>query len=186
MSDGQTELSIDEPIKAGAVFSHDKKYRYKLWRIWDIRLPRCGFIMLNPSKADAFILDATVKRCIGFAKRWGHGSLIVGNIFALKSTDPKELYKSSYPVGPDNDAALLDIVQTTDLVITAWGNHGKYRERGDIVLRTLLPSYSEKMAHIGHSKEGEPLHPLYLHRKARPIKYQVRRSEKGALEWSRR
>lgn len=183
MSNEQTELSIDEPVKAGAIFSPDKKYRYLLWRIWNNNLPKCGFIMLNPSKADAYILDPTVSRCIGFAKQWGYGSLFVCNIFALRSTDPQELYKVDDPVGPDNDSTLLDLMKKTDFVITAWGNHGTYMDRGNTVLLTILPEYSEKMAYLGVSNHWQPLHPLYLSKDVLPVKYKVDKNKKEGLTW---
>lgn len=183
MNTKQAVLSMDEPLKSGALFSPDKKYRYLLWRIWRTTLPKCGFVMLNPSTADAYVLDPTVKRCMDFAKQWGYGSLFVCNIFALKSTDPKELYKADDPVGPRNDSTLLDLMKMSDLVITAWGNHGAYRDRGHTVLHTFLPDYSKKMAHLGLSKSLQPLHPLYLSRDVVPIKYHVRRTGDGVLEW---
>lgn len=49
--------------------------------------------MLNPSTADAEIDDPTITRCIGFAKSWGFGGLMVGNLWAYRATDPKELKK---------------------------------------------------------------------------------------------
>ena len=39
-------------MNKGAEFSPCKKYRYKLWRIWDDTLPLVMFIGLNPSTAD--------------------------------------------------------------------------------------------------------------------------------------
>jgi hypothetical protein len=35
----------------------------------EFELPRLGFIMLNPSTADAAVNDQTIRKCIGFAKR---------------------------------------------------------------------------------------------------------------------
>ena len=71
--------------RAGAIFSPDKKYRYRLWRMWNADKPVLAFIMLNLSIADAWVLDSTVRRCLDYANRWRYGALEVGNIFALKN-----------------------------------------------------------------------------------------------------
>ena len=113
--------------------------------------------MLNPSKADSRILDATVRRCIDYAKRWGYRTLEVGNIFALKSTDPALLYSEIDPVGPENDQAIRDIYAKADLTIAAWGTHGIYLNRGNEVLK-LIP----EAKCLVQTKEGQPGHPLSL------------------------
>ena len=47
---------------ATADFSEDLVYRYRLSRVWDAGLPLLGWLMLNPSTADAFRVDPTVNR----------------------------------------------------------------------------------------------------------------------------
>ena len=126
--------------------------------------PVLAFIMLNPSTADSRILDATVRRCIDYAKRWGYGALEVGNIFALKSTDPALLYSVKDPIGPENDQAILDIYQKADLTIAAWGSHGAYLNRGREVLR-LIPGAKCLI----QTKDGQPGHPLYLKSDLKPV-----------------
>lgn len=39
------------------------------------------FIMLNPSTATDILNDPTIRRCIGFAQRWGYAKLLVGNAY---------------------------------------------------------------------------------------------------------
>lgn len=48
----------------------DGPYRYWLTREWDAEKPRVLFVMLNPSTGDHEEDDNTIKRCVGFAKRW--------------------------------------------------------------------------------------------------------------------
>lgn len=76
-----------------AVISKDGLYRYTLRRVWDESKPLLNFVLLNPSKADAETDDATVRRCIGFAKLWGFGGIVITNLYAYRSTDPKKLWR---------------------------------------------------------------------------------------------
>ena len=47
------------------------------------------FVMLNPSTATQTHSDPTIRRCEGFAKRWGYRTLEVVNLFAWRATVPK-------------------------------------------------------------------------------------------------
>jgi hypothetical protein len=149
----QTTLSFDT---SGAQFSDDHVYRYALWRRWG-HGPQVCFIMLNPSIADATANDPTITRCIGFAQSQGFDQLIVGNLFALISTDPKQLKKAVDPVGPDNDRWLKKMVDESDLVIAAWGVHGSIRGR-DKAVRAMIPN----LYVLNLTTHGQPRHPLYL------------------------
>ena len=55
---------IDLTILKGAIFSEDRKYRYVLWRVWNLSRPIFLQIGLNPSKADERINDPTITRGI--------------------------------------------------------------------------------------------------------------------------
>ena len=78
-------------IESGAHFSPCERYRYRLWRCWDASKWKLAIIGLNPSTATHEEDDPTIRRCIGFAKRDGYGGLLMLNLFALRSTDPKGL-----------------------------------------------------------------------------------------------
>jgi len=103
-----------------AVLSEDKKYRYLLGREWDHNKPCICFVMLNPSTADAEIDDATIRRCTGFARAWGYGSLLVVNLYGLRATHPKALWYDLDPVGPKNDDHIILAVHKTKKVVCAW------------------------------------------------------------------
>ena len=64
-----------------ALFSRDRTYRYRLGPRWGDGAAVC-FVLLNPSIADATKDDATVRRCIGFARSLGYGVLEVVNLYA--------------------------------------------------------------------------------------------------------
>lgn len=145
---------------SGAIFSACRRYRYRLWREWGDE-PPAVFIMLNPSTADEVDNDPTVERCERRARAMGYGGLRVANIFALRSTDPQALYTAADPVGPDNDAGILESVKGAGIVVCAWGGHGNLNGRGEQVLAML------KQADITHhylvlNKDGTPKHPLYV------------------------
>ena len=169
-----------------AIFSEDRRHRYTLERIIPGGATEQGatvlFVCLNPSTADEIQDDPTVRRCLGYAKRWGFSRLVVCNIFALRSTDPKALYEHPDPVGPANDRHLLGEAIRADRVVAAWGFHGGHELRGATVLRMLLDLKPEIHV-LGQTKDGHPRHPLYLRADAEPVLWlstQRRASARGA------
>jgi len=153
-------------IESSAIFSDDRVYRYVLTRSWDTGKPKCMFIGLNPSTADEIDNDPTVRRCINFARDLDYGTLVMMNIFGLRSTDPKVLYHSIDPVGPDNDYWLRTKKDEVNMVIAAWGNHGRLNQRSVHVI-TMIHEFHV----LGITKLLEPKHPLYLRQDLYPIPY---------------
>jgi hypothetical protein len=149
-------------------------YRYDLTRVWRPDLDRVVFCMLNPSTADGTQDDPTIRRCVGFADAWGYGGLVVVNLFALRATDPKQIFEHYYtkgsPVGPDNDRVLLDRTANAPLVVAAWGVHGVMLLRDERV-RRLFREANVRLHHLGITKDGHPRHPLYLKADCRPIPF---------------
>ena len=152
--------------KKGANISADALYRYSLWRLWDTSKPAVLFIGLNPSTADATDDDPTIRRCLGFARSWGFGSLCMGNLFAFRATDPMALYEAADPVGPDNDKWLLELSVKCQKVVFAWGAKGQLMGRD----KTLASAFTEAYC-IKRTKEGHPSHPLYLKADLRLMRY---------------
>ncbi len=143
-----------------ATFSPDRVYRYALWRRWG-EGPGVLWVMLNPSTADEVKNDPTVRRCIGYTRAWKYNAVVVGNIFALRATDPKELYRSADPVGPDNNDYLCSLAGGAALIVCAWGTHGDYEGRGTAVHELLADVAAPKLHVLGLTKHGHPVHPLY-------------------------
>lgn len=147
-------------------------FRYRLWRRWAPRNNGQGhvvFVMLNPSTADATEDDATIRRCIGFAKRWGHGGLEVVNLFAYRATDPKHLYREwqedPYKVtgDPQNLDTIVDVCSKNGPVVLAWGGQGNvYHQRASVVETQLKRLGRPLHALAGLTKGGQPPHPLRL------------------------
>lgn len=126
------------------------------------------FIGLNPSTADETTDDPTIRRCIGFAKRWGYGGIWMTNLFALRATDPKVMLAHPEPVGPENDERLLHWYSRSNLVIAAWGQHGKHRGRARQILKKLRDLYC-----LGRTRDGHPRHPLYVKGDTEPIPFDL-------------
>jgi hypothetical protein len=151
-------------MQRSAVISACKQYRYGLRRVWDGTAPLVLFIGLNPSTADGSSDDNTSRVCINYAKRWGYGGLLLGNLFAYRSTDPTALYSVTDPVGPMNDRWLRKLQSRAGLVVCAWGNAGSYQGRDHAVLSTLVAPHC-----LARLKSGRPGHPLYKRGDLRPV-----------------
>ena len=143
-------------MKRGARFSRCGQYRYALTREWDPAGSTCAFIGLNPSTADAYRDDPTIRRCIGFAKNWGHGKLLVVNLFAFRATYPADLKAAADPVGPRNNYWLRRLLKDCDIAIAAWGNDGGLGDRDHYLRKLGIELHS-----LGVTKEHQPRHPLY-------------------------
>ena len=149
-----------------AVFSPCRTWRFSLMRIWDMKLPRLCFIMLNPSTADAYVDDATTRRVLDWAKVWGFGSYEAVNLFAFRSPSPKVMKQAPDPIGPTNDIHIRGAAKLAHLTVAAWGIDGDHRGRDLEVLELLkdIPLYS-----LSVTKDGSPGHPLYLKKELRPV-----------------
>jgi hypothetical protein len=152
-----------------AVISEDGKYRYHLWRRVSENERVATFIMLNPSTADACADDATIRKCLGFCRRWGCGELHVVNLFAFRATDPRELGKALDPVGPGTGPAIRRAVADADLVVCAWGIHGGYLKQGEAVVSLIRPLC--KPMCLGVTRDGRPRHPLFVPYSARLVPF---------------
>lgn len=148
-------------VSAGATFDASKTYRYALWRNF-VPEPKdsCLWVMLNPSTADAYSDDPTIRRCQQFSRQWGYDACRVVNAFAFRATQPKALEVVADPVGPENDTHLLLESAVATRIICAWGVHGAFNGRSASV-RALLKD--RECWCFGLTKNHEPLHPLYQH-----------------------
>jgi hypothetical protein len=150
-------------LTSTAKLSADGAYRYMLLRRWRADgTPPVIFAMLNPSTADGQTDDPTIRRCVRFANRWGHGGLIVINLYALRTSDPHHLRNHPDAVGPDNDKCLATHLWWADHhdapLVVAWGI-GADPTR---VERFLAMPGAERAQCLGVTADGSPRHPLYM------------------------
>lgn len=147
-----------------AIISPCGRYRYRLERDGPGE-GATAIIMVNPSTADADRDDATIRKLRGFGARYGWGRLIVGNLFAFRATDVRELRDTSDPVGPKNDDHLFDMMFEADRIVVAWGPVAKQpkllRARWRQVLNLGL-GFDDLRSIGAPAKDGHPCHPLML------------------------
>ena len=160
---------VGEVVKS-AIFSDCEKYRYLLSRVWNIQKEGIVFVGLNPSTADERIDDPTIRRCRGFAESWGYGSMIMLNLFAYRSTDPKNLKNCVDPVGCHN-SNFIDVYLEHYKTIACYGNGGNYLNRHKEFLKKYREKkYRDNLYAIKILKNGMPSHPLYLKKNLQPVK----------------
>jgi hypothetical protein len=139
--------------------SECRAYRYVLWREWDTTNKTYAmFVGLNPSTADEFLDDPTIRRCVDYARRWGYGALCMANLFAFRATQPAVMKANLQPIGIDNDRWLSELAEKAGVVVAAWGVDGLHLGR-DKAVETLL---GDKLCCLKLTKDKHPGHPLYL------------------------
>lgn len=152
-----------------AVISSDGLYRYELWRHWS-NAGTAVFIGLNPSTADATKDDPTIRKCVGFSKRWGFGALCMVNLFALRATRPKDMMKAELPSGMDNQHHLLKCTSEAGIVIAAWGANGSFQNQ-DLTVFQWLQQAGVSLHALRLNTDGSPGHPLYIPYEAKPFPF---------------
>lgn len=158
------------PGTKGAVFSPCGEFRYALWRIWSRSQKPLMVVGLNPSTADASKDDPTIRRCIGYAARWGMGGLLMGNLFAFRSTYPVNLISAINPIGDDNDLWLARMGDEAEIVLAAWGqNVAKIDPSRVNSVRAMFPT----LHHLALTAAGQPKHPLYLPGELKPTVWEI-------------
>lgn len=145
-----------------AVMSGCGQYRYLLARDGDLLATRgpAVFVLLNPSTADARQDDPTIRRCRSFARVWGCAGIRVLNLYALRSTDPRALWKHADPIGPHNDSWLAQTARTANEIVCAWGVNAPVA-RVEVVVGMLV-AHGARLKCLGTTKGGAPRHPLYV------------------------
>lgn len=157
----QASLFTQDQSAPLATWSPCKRYRYTLRRTWsksDASAHKLvTWILLNPSTADETEDDPTIRRCKDFSKSWGFDGLIIVNAYALRSTDPKGLWKVEDPNGPGNDGAILEACGAASRVVCGWGANLR-NDRHDWLAKLLR---GHELSALKINANGSPAHPLY-------------------------
>lgn len=148
-----------------AVFSDCENYRYALQKIWNPVGQLLIFIMLNPSTATELVNDPTIERCERRARQWGFAGIQILNLFAFRATLPENMKKQSDPVGPRNDAFIIEAIESAKdgkcKIVCGWGTHGVHLSRDKEIYLMFNRAGLDPSA-LKWTKDGHPQHPLYV------------------------
>lgn len=153
-------------IAASASISACGRYRWQLRRRWAEGGERVCWIMCNPSTARGrlpngkVLDDQTIRKCVGFSKRWGANALIVVNLFAYRAADPREVEAAiklgslTKAIGPGNGYKIVTAARCSQILVAAWGGLLKpwATERGQLLQALPLQC-------LGTNLDGSPRHP---------------------------
>lgn len=123
----------------------------------------CG---LNPSTADAWKDDQTIRKGKGFAARWGCELYVMLNAYDHRATDPADMKRAAKRgvrvVSEHNDALIafaLGRMAGIDIALAAWGAHAS-PDRAATMVR-IAAEAGVPWQCFGLNANGSPIHPLY-------------------------
>ena len=148
----------------------DGVHRYHLWRAWQSGARSVCWIMLNPSIADAAVDDPTIRKCVGFSRRWGFGSIDVLNLYTYRATSPNELRRAGCPNGEFADAVIKSVLgEYTERVVYGWGTNARVDR--EVAVDALVRSQGFEPMALAVCQGGQPGHPLYLPYETPPVPF---------------
>lgn len=158
-------LSTYDPPQGWEVAGPNRRYALgRRWAYQPTAESTLVWLMLNPSTADGEADDPTIRRLISFSKREGFTSLLVVNLFSLRSPKPKTLLTHAAPNDARNDDSVRVACQLFGPVVCAWGaaqSQPVVAERAAYVLERLVPEGTDLRC-LGLTSGGYPRHPLYV------------------------
>lgn len=157
-------------VKRTAVIDPTGRYRWRLDREWEPGRGRVLWVMLNPSTADGEQDDPTIRKCIGFARRWGLGALTVCNVAPHRATNPRDMERMVYEDGQDgrdwqypNRPWIEGALDGSALVVCAWGAGVATCDLEEQALDLTYWLQTFRTIHcLGRTAAGFPRHPLML------------------------
>ncbi len=143
----------------------DEHVRYSLTNKGDNPLIVIG---INPSTADKDKPDATMRRVMGFAERYGFDSFVMLNVYPLRATKPAALpQKCDAALHSANIREIVNVVSSNAgaPILLAYGGNINSRKYLKSCLRDIvevLKPFNPKYFQIGTAlnRDGSPKHPL--------------------------
>ncbi len=149
---------------SGAIFSDCRKYRFILWRVWDKTKDYIMFIGLNPSSANEYKDDPTIKRVQKMAYNWGYGGVYMLNLYPYITPHPKNLILNNKYF--DANEKWINIVnEKCKDIVFAWGSFKEAKNKSD----RIISRYKGLALKINN--DGSPRHPLYVNTNVELVKF---------------
>ncbi len=157
-----------------AVFSDDKKYRYRLsipFYSETARTKTVAVILKNPSSADEKKADKTVQNVekVIYKTFEDAKSVEILNLFSLRGTYPKDIMETHKEgkdiVGRENNVAFEEVLSKSDYVVIAWGgaapiNKSLYNARINSVFDMFeASSFTSKL--FRKQEKGSDIYPFH-------------------------
>lgn len=150
-------------VNSWATLSKCGNYCYSITRQWETMGKYMTWILAYPSTKDWAKDDATIRKCMDFAKRWGYGSVTLAYIFPRRVDNAKELFvmtPAEAGLGPEADTELIKACPPYS-VFVGWDKEGAWFNRQAGVL-TLLKDHGIRPYSMGETAGGYPVHPLKI------------------------
>lgn len=158
---------MSDIIRKGAVFNHDRTRRYRLWRIWDLDIPKLTVIGTNPSIADENTDDPTIRQVEARARALGYGGITMINMMDVIETDSRKLDQMTFGERcsernvDELEAAIVGAQNGYCDILCAWGKPGQ-KYGGVAWFATQCNRAGVTLFCLKKNKDGSPHHPLYI------------------------
>lgn len=147
-------------IEVHTVFGGDKDcYRYRLEWHWGLG-PALMVIQLHPPSLGAAWSTWEDLKVHRFATRWGFGSILFANVYALRAQQAMDLDKVVNPSGPDNDQHLMEMGHQAAWVLMGYGKAVSPAHRAQCLwVGRTLHTFGIPMKCLDVHPTGEPWQP---------------------------
>jgi hypothetical protein len=139
--------------------------------------------MLNPSTADDANDDPTILSVCRLARNGGFGRVKVLNLFAIRATNPKDIWLHGSPTGQNNWKTWTEILHKLnpeeDVVVLAWGRAPTVHRHRLTFLQNVqkafqcLNDWEGALMTWINNQDGSPRHPLYISSSSKLITYNL-------------
>lgn len=147
--------------ESSAVFSTDRRYRYRLSRRWGSG-PELMLVSLFPGLAREHHDDPDAGRDKAVARAFGYDAYAKLALFAARAHNVDELDRLDDPVGVDNDAHLDAAAAEHDVIVLDWGEQAAWPRARAVSSRLwrIARDSGGAIAVLDWTASGQPYHPL--------------------------